>query len=123
MIPKGTLSPRDTQRARIYVGSLWAIAGIGFGLAVFGSSDARETSLGLLILLAIGLILWLVTYRDRGGNWLLLLFAIALAFSEGGFAAAGLPVGSLLPVMIVVAWSFALVFLGEYLRRIGWFAP
>lgn len=113
----------DINRARFYVGSLWAIALMALWLIAFGDPEAREPGIGVAILGSIAVILYLVTWRDRGGHWLLVVFSVGLAFSEGGFSAAGLPVASLLPVMIIVAWSVAIFVVGERLRRIGWFAP
>ena len=92
-------------------------------LIVLGNPEAREPGIGIAVLGSIAVIIYLVTWRDRGGHWLLVVFSVGLAFSEGGFAAAGLPVNSLLPVMIIVAWSVAIFVVGERLRRIGWFEP
>jgi len=117
------MSPDDIRRARFYVWSLWAIALVALAMITFGDPEMREPGLGIAILGSIAVILYLVTWRDRGGHWLLVLFSVALAFSEGGFSAAGLPVNSLLPVIIIVAWSVAIFVVGERLRRIGWFAP
>jgi len=115
------MSPDDIRRARFYVYSLWGIAAMALAMIVFGDPEMREPGLGIAILGAIAIILYLVTWRDRGGHWLLVVFSIGLAFSEGGFAAAGLPVNSVLPVMIIVAWSVAIFVVGERLRRVGWF--
>jgi len=71
----------------------------------------------------VGVILFLVTWRDRGGHWLLIPLTIFLAFAEGGWSAAGLAAPSSTPVMIIVAWAAATFFIGERLRRVGWFAP
>jgi len=113
----------DIRRARFYVGSLWGIALIAVWMIAFGEPEAREPGIGIAVLGSIAVILFLVTWRDRGGHWLLVVFSVSLAFSEGGFAAAGLPVNSLALVMIIVAWSVAVFVVGERLRRIGWFAP
>jgi len=115
--------PDDVRRARFYVWSLWGIALVALGLIVFGDPELREPGIGIAVLSSIAIILYLVTWRDRGGHWLLVVFSVGLAFSEGGFSAAGLPVNSLLPVMVIVAWSAAIFVVGERLRRIGWFAP
>ena len=117
------MSPDDVRRARFYVWSLWGIALVALAMITFGDTAKREPGIGIAVLGSIAIILYLVTWRDRGGHWLLVVFSIGLAFSEGGFSAAGLPVNSLLPVMVIVAWSVAIFVVGERLRRIGWFAP
>ncbi len=118
------LPPRDTTRARLYVGSLWGIAALSAYLATLGSAPARETGLGLAMLLPIALILYLVTWRDRGGHWLLGLFIAALALFEATNTVEGRPAApGVFLTIIVVAWASAAFFLGEQLRRAGWLAP
>ena len=92
-------------------------------LIVFGDGEKRQPGIGIAVLGLVAAILYLVTWRDRGGHWLLVLFTVALAYSEGSISAAGLHENGLLPVVIIVAWSVAIFVVGERLRRIGWFAP
>ncbi|MGI9388653.1 MAG: hypothetical protein ACR2O1_01230, partial [Boseongicola sp.] len=70
------MSADDIRRARFYVWSLWGIALLAVWMYFFGDPDAREPSLGIAILGAIAVILYLVTWRDRGGHWLLVLFSV-----------------------------------------------
>ncbi len=116
------MEPDDIRRARFYVFSLWGIALMALGMFVFGDAQMRHTDFGIAILGSIAAILYLVTWRDRGGQWLLLVFSIVLGFLEGTIAAS-LPVASALPIMIILTWSVAIFVVGERLRRIGWFAP
>ncbi len=119
-----TLPPRDATRARLYVGSLWGIAAFSAYLASYGNDHMRETELGLAMLLCIALILYLVTWRDRGGHWLLGLFICALSLFEATNTVNARPAApGVLLTIVVVAWASGAFFLGEQLRRAGWFAP
>ncbi len=119
-----TLPTQAATRARLYVGSLWGIAAFSAYLATFGNSLMRETGLGVVMLLNIALILHLVTWRDRGGHWLLGFFIAALALVEATNTVDSRPAApGVLPTIIVVAWASAAFMLGEQLRRAGWFAP
>ncbi len=117
------MSPEDIRRAKFYVWSLWGIALMALAMIVFGDPEMREPGIGIAVLGSIAVILYLVTWRDRGGHWLLVVFSIGLAFSEVSISPIGVATNGLMPVLIIVAWSVAVFIVGERLRRIGWFAP